>query len=297
MFLYESAALAAAAFWALTGLISTGPSQYLGAIAFNQARMVMVFAGLSLYVALTSGWGSITPELALPILLSGFVGIFLGDTALFLTLNRLGPRRTAILFSMNAPISTLLGWLILGEVLSARATLGIAITLAGVVLAITFGKRKSQLHHWESVKGPLWIGVSLGLLAALFQSVGSLFARPVMEAGADPVAVSSLRVGVAAIGLVLLARLPAQRFGPANRMTLKVAGMIALSGFIGMGLGMTLLLFALSGGEVGIVATLSATTPALQLPLLWWRTTEIPALGAWIGAALVVAGSALIFTG
>ncbi|MEP2706659.1 MAG: EamA family transporter, partial [Roseibium sp.] len=70
---------------------------------------------------------------------------------------------------------------------------------------------------------------------------------------------------------------------------------IALSGFLGMGVGMTLILFALSGGEVGIIATLSATTPAIMLPMMWWRTKEAPALGAWAGAFLVVVGCALLF--
>ena len=58
---------------------------------------------------------------------------------------------------------------------------------------------------------------------------------------------------------------------------------------------MSLLLFALSGGEVGIVTTLSATTPALLLPLIWIRTGERPAIAAWIGAALVIAGSWQLF--
>ncbi len=297
MFVYESAALAAAAFWALTGLISAGPSQYLGAIAFNQARMVMVFVGLSLYVALTSGWSSITPELALPILLSGFIGIFLGDTALFLTLNRLGPRRTAILFSMNAPISTLLGWLILGEILSARATLGIAITLTGVVLAITFGKRKSQLHHWESIKGPLWVGVSLGLGAALFQSVGSLFARPVMEAGADPVAVSSLRVGVAALGLVVLARLPVQRFQAGEQNDAENRRIDRPIRFHRHGRRHDVAAFRAIGRRGRHCRHPFGHHACAAIAVLWWRTKEVPALGAWIGAALVVAGSALIFMG
>lgn len=297
MFAFELAALAAALCWALTGILSTGPSQYLGAISFNRTRMVLVFVILAVYVALTTGWSSIEGRELPAILLSGFIGIFVGDTALFLALNRLGPRRTAILFSMNAPLSVLLGWLLLHESLSGRALLGIAVTLAGVVLAITFGKRKSQLHQWESVKGPLWVGVTLGLAAALSQSVGSLIARPVMEAGADPVAVSSLRIGVAALGLVALVRLPVQRFRPANPLTLKVGLQVAFSGLLGMGVGMTLILFALSGGEVGIVSTLSATTPALQLPLLWARTREVPALGAWAGAVLVALGSGLIFAG
>ncbi|MEL6921984.1 MAG: EamA family transporter, partial [Pseudomonadota bacterium] len=78
-------------------------------------------------------------------------------------------------------------------------------------------------------------------------------------------------------------------------MTLALLWRVALSGFLAMGVGMTLILFALSGGEVGIVTTLSATTPVMVLPILWWRTKEMPAPGAWVGAALVVAGSALIF--
>ena len=58
---------------------------------------------------------------------------------------------------------------------------------------------------------------------------------------------------------------------------------------------MTLLLYALAGGKVGIVSTLSATSPVIILPMLWARTGERPAAGAWAGAALVVAGMALIF--
>mgnify|MGYP003471468436 CR=1 FL=1 len=42
-------------------------------------------------------------------------------------------------------------------------------------------------------------------------------------------------------------------------------------------------------------ATLSATTPALVLPMLWWKTGDMPPPLAWLGAALVVAGSGMIF--
>ncbi|WP_420413245.1 DMT family transporter [Roseibium sp.] len=295
MFVYEAAALGAATLWALTGLISAGPAQHLGAIAFNCTRMALVAVMLVIWVAVTTGWSSIAGEHVMPLILSGVIGIFMGDTALFLTLNRMGPRRTAMLFSLNAPMSAVLGWLFLEEHLSGTQIIGILITFTGVLLAIRFGKRKSQLHKWESIRGPLWAGVLLGLAAALSQSVGSLIARPVMETGADPVAASSLRVGMAALCLLALTRLPVSWVKPAGQFTPSIVGIIAVSGFLGMGLGMTLILFALSGGEVGIIATLSATTPAVMLPMLWWRTKEVPALGAWAGAALVIIGSALLF--
>jgi drug/metabolite transporter (DMT)-like permease len=294
--IFELAALGAAGCWALTGVISVGPAQHLGALGFKRTRMSRVFVMLALFVLADGRLAAIDLGAVIPLALSGFIGIFVGDNALFLTMNRLGPRRTGILFSLNAPLSVVLGWLFLGEALSARALAGIGIIFAGVVLAIAFGKRRSQLHAWESVKGPLWIGVALGLAAALAQSVGSLIARPVMAAGFDPIAASMIRTGVASIALIGLSFLPFQQLRPRNPLTLAVAAWIALSGILAMALGMTLFLFALSGGEVGIVSTLSATTPALILPILWLRTHEIPAAGAWLGAFLVIAGSALLFS-
>lgn len=298
MTIYEAAAVGAAFCWALTSVITAGPAGHLGALAFTRIRMVMVLGMLVVYVAATGGWRTIGQGDIAWLMASGVVGIFVGDSLLFATMNRLGPRRTSVLFSTNAPMAVLLGWAVLGETLSPQELLGIAIAFAGVVLAIVFGKRKSQLHQWESVKGPLAIGVALGLGAALAQAAGSLIARPVMEAGTvDPAASSMLRVATSVAAFQVAAMLPGGHLKPKNPMTVQVAAVTALSGFVAMALGMTLILFALKGGQVGIVSTLSAMTPVLVLPLLWWRTGEMPAAGAWAGAVLVIAGSALIFGG
>ena len=100
----------------------------------------------------------------------------------------------------------------------------------------------------------------------------------------------------AALCLSLLIRLPIRGGrGQKAPLTPGLAAQTALVAFLGLGVGMTLLLFALAGGKVGIVSTLSATSPAIILPMIWARTGERPAAGAWAGAALVVAGMALIF--
>ncbi len=295
MTLYELAAVGAASCWALSSLISGEASQHLGAIAFNRTRMAIVLVMLGGWTAISGGMSSIEDWHWTPILLSGFIGIFLGDTALFLTLNRLGPRRTSILFSLNAPLSAFLGWLALDEVLTGKETIGILVVFAGVIIAIAFGKRRSQLHQWEKVKGSLAVGVLLGLIAALCQATGSLIARPVMASGADPIAVSAVRVAVAVLFLSLLMAAPFERFHQQNAMTRRVFAICAITGFLGMAAGMTLILYALSGGEVGIVTTLSATSPALMLPFIWLKTGERPAGPAWLGAVLAVIGSGLIF--
>jgi drug/metabolite transporter (DMT)-like permease len=184
---------------------------------------------------------------------------------------------------------------VLGETLAGQTLVGIAVTIAGVVLAILFGKRRGQLHQWESVRGPLWLGVACGLGAATGQALGSIIARPVMAAGVDPFAASLVRVVVGAVCLSALVRLPIAAARPRAPLTPRLAGWTALVAFLGLGVGMTLLLFGLAGGKVGVVATLSATSPAIILPMIWARTGERPAAVAWIGAALVIAGMALIF--
>ena len=293
--IYYLAALGAALAWAISAIISANPSSALGSIAFVRIRMTMVFFMLAAVVLITGSWRTVEASHITPSIISGLVGILLGDAALFSTMNRLGPRRSGILFSSNAIFSVILGWLFLGEKLDGMTLAGIVIALTGVALAILFGKRNADVHHWEAIKGPLAIGIAIGLFSGLCQAIGSLAARPVMATGVDPVAIAAIRVGIASLGLTLAMFAGVNSARAKTALTSKLTAQIALSGFAAMGVGMTLLLFALRGGEVGIVATLSATTPALVLPLLWWKTGDRPPVLAWVGAGLVVVGSGLIF--
>jgi drug/metabolite transporter (DMT)-like permease len=249
--IYYLAALGAALCWAFSAIISANPSSALGSLSFVRIRMTMVFFMLALFLAITGSWQSLETTHITPAIISGLVGILLGDAALFSTMNRLGPRRAGILFASNAVFSVILGWLFLAERLNSITLVGIVVALTGVALAILFGKRSNDAHDWEAVKGSLGIGIALGLLAGICQAVGSLVIRPVMETGVDPVAIAAIRVGIAALGLTIatLARLP----GTASKsaLTPKLGLQVALSGLAAMGIGMTLVLFALSGGEVG----------------------------------------------
>lgn len=295
MSIYELAALGAASCWAVTGIIAAIPAGHLGAFTFNCLRQIIVSIVMVGYVLITGAWEGMDTAVIVPLLMSGLIGIFIGDTLLFAALNRVGPRRSGILFSMSAPMAVLLGWLVLDETLSLVSLIGIVLIVFGVILAIVYGKRKSQLHQWEIIKGPLWIGVTLGLCAAMGQAVGTLIARPVMETEIDPILASMFRVGIAASILSTISLMPFSAVKPKNPVTVKMLILTAATGLIGLGAGMTLLLFALSGGKLGIISTISSTTPVIILPLLWLRTGERPALGAWIGAATVVVGMGFIF--
>ena len=57
-----------------------------------------------------------------------------------------------------------------------------------------------------------------------------------------------------------------------------------------------LAIMAPAHGPAGLVSTLSATSPILILPVLWVVTRDRPATGAWLGAALAVAGAGCVFS-
>lgn len=295
MVVSATAALGAAFCWALGGMIAVEPARALGALAFGRLRMALVFLMVAALATVTGGWASLSEAYALPLIVSGLVGIMAGDTALFACLRRLGPRRTGVIFATNAPMTVALGAWLLGEPLSTQRLAGFGLITGGVVLAVLLGKGRKSLHDWEAVRGPLWQGVLLGLAAALAQAGGVLMVKPVMAAGVDPFAAAAVRVGVAVTGLLLMALLPLAVVRAQAPLSWPMVVRTGVSGLTGMTVGMTLLLWALETGDAGLVATLAGTTPVVILPLLWWRTRERPGLGAWVGAALVVTGTALLF--
>ena len=227
--------------------------------------------------------------------LSGLVGIFLGDTTLFAAMNRLGPRRSGVLFATHALFTALLGYLFLNERLGAQVYLGAAITVAGVMVAVAWGQHKSAAHPWDSSPNTL-LGIALALTAAFAQALGALIAKPAMDlsGGFDPVLASAVRVTTALLALVLVGFI-SPRFGRAQQPpTRHVLFQTAVSGWVGMGLGVGLLLWSLREGPVGSAGVLSALSPVIILPMLWLKFGRAPASGAWIGAILAIAGVALV---
>ena len=180
------------------------------------------------------------------------------------------PRRTNVLFATNALFAAIFGWVFLGEALAGQTLLAILFGFAGVVLAVIYGKRRDLMHRWESsVMPPLWLGVCLGIAAAVCQALGVIFIRPAMAAGVDPVAATLARAIVGAV--VFWMTMPFDR-GWRGRPLVPASGLlllIGLNGLFGLGVGAAFLLAALETGNVATVTILASTTPVLILPFIW----------------------------
>ncbi len=291
---FEWLALAAALLWAIASLLSVTPAQHLGSFAYSRWRMGCTSIILSLMALATGGWESVNGDHITPMVLSGLIGIFIGDTALFACLNRMGPRQAGLLFSCHAVFSAILGYYLFSESFTTLEFIGSTFVFAGVLLAIFFGRRGQSNHQLEAIKGKVWIGIALGLLAALCQALGGIIAKPVMQTAVDPVAASAIRMisAFVAHSLLLIAGFKIAR--ATQKMTAKIFAITALNGFLAMAVGMTLILYALQDGNVAMVALLSSTTPIMLLPILWVYTKQRPNRFAWLGAILAVIGTSML---
>lgn len=274
-------------------------------------QMIAAFAMTSLLSLLIGGWPSVDIWQFGMLAASSLCGIALASTTYFAAIYAVGPRLTALLFSLTSPFALGLGYLFLGETITLQQSLGIALILVGIILAIGMPRRflvagarapglpviapaaiPLAVPSAPPVTGPLLPGVLLGIVTALGQALGSMFARPVMEQGMEPFTAMAIRSGLAALFFIVLLALPIGRAASSARRS--DIGMAVASAFFGTALGMSLLMAALHGGDVGIVSTLSSMTPVLILPLVWLRSGEPPAARAWLGAVLALAGTGLV---
>ena len=295
MIFYYFLALLAAFSWSISSLISADITRILGGIGFNRLRLIFVSIMLLSYATFQKNWDTINIEYLNVIIISGVIGIFLGDTLLFMALKRIGPRRNNILFSLAAPFTVILNILALQQKMSLIEITGCILVFIGVVVAISYGNSKNNIHRWELIEGSIKIGILFGILAALCQSIGLIMMKPILDQGADPIASAAIRCTISALLLSLTYISKSNFIGSNINFTTSTILKTIISGFLGMALGMSLLLIALQKADAGIVATLSSTSPIMILFLLWIITKKIPSIGAWIGTIIAIIGTSLIF--
>jgi len=111
------------------------------------------------------------------LLLSGVIGIGLGDTAYFYGLKDIGSRRALLLYALAPPMTALIGWMFLNETLPLLSWVGIFITVGGVAWVVTERTPQEEDRHDKKIQAR---GILLGALASLGQAIGLVLSRSVM---------------------------------------------------------------------------------------------------------------------
>ena len=107
-FLAEILALGVGLIWALASLMTINPVRVFGGLALSRVRHNVTSLLLLTVLLVFGAFEVLTWRQAFLLCASGFVGIFLGDSLMLTALERLGPRRNAMIFATNAPMTALL---------------------------------------------------------------------------------------------------------------------------------------------------------------------------------------------
>jgi drug/metabolite transporter (DMT)-like permease len=224
---------------------------------------------------------------------SGLVGLVVGDTCLYKAFTILGPRKASLLASSSPVFAAVLAWLALGQSLEPLALAGIGVTLVGVSWVIN---ERAAVGGAADDGGPAWLGVLLGIGAALGQAVGLVMAKQGMGDNIPALNASLIRMLVAGVGIWLIVVTTGRLRAASNTMRNRRAiGTMAGASVMGPFLGIWLSLVAINYAKVGIASTLMSLTPVVMILLVRIVYREHPSRRAIIGTFIALAGVALIF--
>lgn len=294
----EAAGLVAALCWALGSLLFSRVA--LPAAAINLFKNTISAAAL---VIATLGFARAfhADLVALGWLAaSAAIGLVIGDTCHFRAIQVLGPRRSVVLEAAAPLLGAVLGWWVLAERLGPVALVGIAVSLAGIVLVIR--ERAPAVGNLDASASPAF-GVWMGLSAAACQATGAALSKlgiRRIEALAGTPASAALEaaalrlVVAAAVGFALA--VATRRLVPWYRAARArdARRILFPASFIGTCLGVWFSMVAFQRTEIGVATTLTAFSPVFILPLVAVFLKERISRRAILGAALAVAGVAIL---
>lgn len=289
----EFAALSTAVFWTITALVFELAGKRVGALVVNILRLILGFFFLGFYSWYTRGLFlpvDATPTVWFWLSLSGLIGLVMGDQFLLHAFVVIGARVSMLIMSLVPPLTALLGWILLGEILTLRDISGMILTLAGISLVVL--QRNPEQNHLQFSR-PL-TGILMAFGGAVGQSVGLILSKLGME-GYNAFAATQIRVITGVIGfagLVFIMRAwPKVLSAIKDRISIQLITVGAIFGpFLGIGFS----LLAIQNTNAGIAATIMSIVPVFIIPPAMILFHEKLTIREVFGAILAVGGVTML---
>ncbi|BAZ41319.1 hypothetical protein NIES4101_72840 [Calothrix sp. NIES-4101] len=306
----EIAALVAAILWSISSVVYGRVGAHIPPLHLNLIKGIVAIAFLVVTIVITGDFSPLLPPIPLCLLLlSGLIGVGLGDTAFLAAINSMGARRVLLLETLAPPITAVLAWIFLREGLNINAWCGILLTILGVAWVISErtleidgdrGEKKKQKKFPHLHLPPQWQGIAFGLIAAIANAAGAVLSRAALadtNININPLWAALLRLGAAIFVLIPgIVWRQQSRTSPIFPywQSKKVIFATCFAAFCGTYLGIWLQQIAIKFTAVGVASTLLQTSPVFVLPLSMLMGDKV-SLRAIAGVLVAIAGIALLF--
>ena len=290
-------AIVTALCWTISSIAFESASRRIGSLVVNLVRLVIAFAFLTAWCWYARGRALPTDASRhtwLYLSLSGLVGFFVGDMALFRAFVVMGARLSTLFMSLAPPLAALIGYLLLGERIPLRGWVGMTVTLLGIVWVASERLREEDPRALRRVTA--W-GLTLGVIAALGQAVGAVLSKKGMG-NYDPAASTQIRALAGIVGFTLVIALIGHL--PRTLASLKKPGpmgLMTIGALAGPSIGVALFHAALQRIQTGVAQTITATVPVLIIPFVIVFYREHVSWRAMLGAVVTVVGVVILVRG
>ena len=252
-------ALGAASSWTYACYLWRQQTQYLSAAQINITKNIIAFI-IFFPVFLTFDFQSSIKDVFL-LLLSGVIGISIGDTFYIISLKKLGTRRTLTIEALSPVIATILGAFFLKEMLSLKQLIGVlfvSISLVGVAIEKT--KNTKNLILSNAIKEG-YIFALLSVLCAVMAAALSRFV--LLNSDLNPFQTTEIRL----LGSIfaLLPTLRKKLTDSFRKIPLNNKLSLLFATFLGTNIGILLQQNVFKLLPIGLGWTLLSTSPLMAL--------------------------------
>lgn len=272
--------------------VLSAASWAMGTIIFEKIGKVMPAAGITFFksamsvvlmaaLMLVFGFEIPTGRQLLLLAISGVIGISVGDTLFFRSLQNLGVKMQVLYFILGQVLTVFLSYLFLGEILTLLQYIGAFIVIIGVLLVI-FNKSDNRPNKVR--------GIIEGFLAMLCYSISIIVIKSVVE-DVSAVTATFYRM-LFSVVFVLIGGLFSKQIKtwatPLKKR--KTLGLFVLNAAIVTYGGFLLSVLALKYIDVSVASILSTTEPLFALLFAFLINRDKPTRRELLGAAITFIG-------
>jgi drug/metabolite transporter (DMT)-like permease len=284
-------ALTSAFLWALVAIFYKNLASKLSPLGINIGKSLVAVVCTGIVVCI-QGLVPLENHTLLFLIISGVLGISLGDTFFFMAMSRLRPSMAVLLTTFIPVLTLLLAAIFLKEHLPAKAWVGSILVISGIVIAVS-KKEPENTQAGISIRGILYsLFAAISCAASIIFSKCALASAPAMEA-------SFIRhlSGLALLMVwgIITARLPFWLKPLAKDADLRKK--LCVAAFLGTFLGTWLCLLGLQSATASVATVLNSTSPLFIIPLSYILLKEKAAKRSIAGSLIAVTGTCIILVG
>jgi len=284
------AALGTALCWAIAARLFSGIGNAFSPLTMNFWKGLISIALLSV-VLIAVQPALFSTNAVIWLLVSGFIGIGIGDTCFFKALQSIGDSQAVLVAETLAPLFTaLFAMAFIGEWITWQQWIGVAVVLFSVDMVIKARKRSAT--HVFATSGYLY-----GVGAALCQAVGAVVSRDILGSGdVDAASAAFLRLVGGMVFVVPFIAVTKTRWLPVITKGKRVWPAFVVATLLGTTAAIYLQMFAFAYAKAAVVQTLIATSALMSLGVafvLGEKATKATLL--WSVIALVGVGILVSF--